>query len=215
MFYPLRVAQLSLFSAEASRPRLTDLAGLLCGPGQVTSFGRTAARLSAVVEEAWRASALARECARHGAEAHLAANGDGLPLVRTAFRADLLPLADAWTAREAQPTGVKTLPPGLALSGAMVRVWALAGGTSTERGYLLPLDPDASGTHETLAVALRMLGVPVSTVGARAGGPALRVTGRRRLATLAELVGPPPPGAEPAWPDGTSGSRTSAARRAS
>jgi hypothetical protein len=40
------VEQIPFFSAEASGPELADLAGLLCGPGQILGFGRTAARLS-------------------------------------------------------------------------------------------------------------------------------------------------------------------------
>ncbi|PRX50542.1 hypothetical protein B0I33_102666 [Prauserella shujinwangii] len=192
---------MSLFSAEASRPRVADLAGLLCGPGQVTSFGRTAARLSAVVDDDWRAGALARECVRHGAEAQVTRleteeSQDGArPLVRTAFRVDLLPLARAWSGGER-----KVLPEGFTLGGAMLRLWALSGGQPTERGYLLPLDPAAPDTHEPLMAALGMVGLAASTVRPRGGTPAIRITGRRRLATFAELIGPPPPGAEPAWP---------------
>ncbi|WP_199431572.1 hypothetical protein [Qaidamihabitans albus] len=194
------MAQLSFFSAEASRPRLADLAGLLCGRGQVTSFGRTAARVSTVVDEDWRARALARECARYGADAQVTVmeTDEGrTPLIRTAFRVDLLPLARLWAGGQA-----KSLPPGFALGGSMLRIWALASGRPGERDYLLHLDPDAPDTHAPLAAALGALGLPVTTVRPRGGGPAIRISGRRRLETLAELVGAPPAGAEPAWPGG-------------
>ena len=38
-------------------------------------------------------------------------------------------------------------------------------------------------------------------VGPRAGGPGYRISGKRRLAVLADLLGTPPPGALPdGWP---------------
>ncbi len=194
MFYSVRVdGTISLFSAEASGPGLADLAGVLCGPGRMAGFGRTAARLSAVVDEPWRARALARECRRRGAEAQVAAAECGRPLVRTPFRVDLLPLERRWRRGEE-----KVLPDGFRLDGAMLRMWALAGGSPQGNGYLLALDPEAPETHGLLVRALAQLGVPAK---AQRGEEALlRVTGRRRLAHLLELIGDAPAGAEPAWP---------------
>ncbi|WP_181776176.1 hypothetical protein [Amycolatopsis pittospori] len=194
MFYSVRVdGTISLFSAEASGPGLADLAGVLCGPGRMAGFGRTAARLSAVVDEQWRARALARECRRRGAEAQVSAAECGRPLVRTPFRVDLLPLERRWSRGEE-----KVLPDGFRLDGAMLRMWALAGGSPQGNGYLLALDPEAPETHERLIRALAQLGVPAKVQ--RGEEAFLRVTGRRRLAHVLELIGDAPAGAEPAWP---------------
>ncbi|WP_236796300.1 hypothetical protein [Amycolatopsis sp. GM8] len=186
--------QLSFFSAEASGPVLADLAGVLCGPGQVTAFGRTAARLSVPVGELWRARALAAEFARRGVHADVFRGETGL-LVRTAFRVDLIPLAHSWQAGE-----VKELPTGFRLTGGALRLWALASGQPNGNHYLLAVDERAPDTHTLLADACRQLGLPAQFAGPRAGGPAIRVTGRRRLATLEELIGPPPPAAVAVWP---------------
>jgi hypothetical protein len=194
VFYSVVVdGTISLFSAEASGPGLADLAGVLCGPGRMAGFGRTAARLSAVVEEPWRARALARECRRRGAEAQVSAAECGRPLVRTPFRVDLLPLEQLWHRGEG-----KVLPEGFRLDGAMLRMWALAGGSPQGNGYVLALDPEAPETHERLINALAQLGVPAKVQ--RGDEASLRVTGRRRLAHILELIGDAPAGAEPAWP---------------
>jgi len=191
----LSVDQLSIFSAEAAGPRLADLAGVLCGRGQIVSFGRTAARMSVTVEELWRARTLVTEFGRRGVHADVGRIEDGQLLVRTAFRADLIRLANAWHA------GLeKELPTGFRLTGGALRLWALAAGVPAERHYLLAVDEDAPGTHAPLAGALHQLGLPAQLIGPRGGGPAIRVTGRRRLATLAELIGAPPPAATAIWP---------------
>ncbi|GHF74828.1 hypothetical protein FHX82_002184 [Amycolatopsis bartoniae] len=182
--------QLSFFSAEASGPRLADLAGVLCGQGQIVSFGRTAARLSVPVAEPWRAKALAAEFVCRGVHADVLRGEDG-PLVRTAFRVDLIHLANAWLADEG-----KQPPDGFRLTGGALRLWALAAGQPNGNHYLLGVDCEA----EQLADACRQLGLPAQFVGPRAGGPAVRVTGKRRLATLEELIGVPPPAAVEVWP---------------
>ncbi len=194
MFYSVRVdGTISLFSAEASGPELADLAGVLCGPGRMTGFGRTAGRLSAVVDEPWRAGALARECRRRGVQAQVSAAECGRPLVRTPFRVDLLSLEQRWNRGEE-----KVLPEGFRLDGAMLRMWALAAGSPQGNGYLLALDPAAPETHERLITALARLGVPAKVQ--KGEDSLLRVTGRRRLAHVLELIGDAPAGAEPAWP---------------
>jgi hypothetical protein len=194
LFYHAGVDQISFFSAEASGPELADLAGVLCGQGRIVSFGRTAARLSVAVDEAWRARILATEFARRGVDAAVDA-ADGRPLVRTAFRIDLIDLANAWG-----PDSVKTVPPGFRLTGAALRLWALAAGRPAERGYLFAVDDRAPETHEPLADAFRRLGLPVQVGCPRDGTAVIRVSGRRRLATLGELLGTPPPVAVSAWP---------------
>jgi hypothetical protein len=187
---------MSFFSATAMRPRIADLAGVLCAQGQVVSFARTAARISVVVEEQWRARAIAEAFAERGIEPEVGLSDEGHPLVRTAFRHDLTPLALAWTRG-----AVKSVPQGAMPHGATLRLWVLAAGRWLDSGYLLGLDPRAPDTHQPLAATVSRAGLPVSLVGVRGGGPGLRLTGRRRLARLDELVGDPPSGeAERHWP---------------
>lgn len=197
MFYCGAVRQLSFFSVDARRPAVGDLGGLLCGPGQTVRFGRGgSARLSVVVADSWRATALANECAGRGVEVDIATSDDGRPLLRTAFRADLAELAANW-----MRGAVKAVPDGLELDGHTLRLWAQTCGRADARGYLLGLDPHAPDTHAALSAALVRSGFPAVLLGPRGGGPAVRITGRRRLAQFVELVGPPPPGASiDCWP---------------
>jgi hypothetical protein len=190
------VGQLSFYSAEAMPPCVADLGGLLCCQAQVATFARTAARLSVVVDEPWRAEALAGAFAERGVAPETTLSEDGLPQVRTAFRSDMIGLGEAWADGAA-----KTVPDGLALDGAALRLWALAAGRWVDGGYLLGLDPGAPETHEPIGLAVTRIGLLTSVLGERGGGPGLRVTGRRRLGRLVELVGRPPvPSAEPHWP---------------
>ncbi|MFJ6670175.1 hypothetical protein ACIQMJ_03585 [Actinosynnema sp. NPDC091369] len=118
--------------------------------------------------------------------------------VVTAFRTDLAGLAARWLDGDR-----KVVPPDFTLDGAALRLWALASGRWVESGsgYLLGLDPEAPDTHEPLRKALATSGLPSTLLTGKAGGPALRVTGRRRLERLAELVGRAPRGvAERTWP---------------
>lgn len=206
MFYHRGVDRtISLFSAEATGPGLPDLAGLLCCQGQITGFGRTAARLSVLVEESWRARVLARECRSRGADAQVAVAECGSPQVRTSFRVDLLGLAEQWLrpghTGPAEDDSGKAVPGGFRLSGAMLRMWALAAGRPDPGGYLLGVDPLAPGMHEELLTVLAPLGVQARLLGPKADQPAVRVSGRRKLAGLLELIGEPPAGAEAAWPE--------------
>ncbi|SFB09406.1 hypothetical protein SAMN05216266_104302 [Amycolatopsis marina] len=186
---------MSFYSAEARGPTLVDLAGVLCAHGALVCFGRTAARLSVTIEEDWRARALIREYAVRGAAAHVVRSDSDEILVRTAFRADLLPMADTW-----YPAGVKAVPGEFTLDGPALRLWALVAGRPLEGGYELALDPATPHTHEPLAGALATIGLPGRPFGGGSIRPVVRVRGRRRLENLQELVGPSPRGAEPAWP---------------
>jgi hypothetical protein len=187
---------MSFFSAEAMQPGVADLAGLLCGPGQVAHFARAAARLSVIVDEPWRQRALAAAFAERGVDVELSMSENEHPLVRTAFRMDLIGMADAWTCG-----AVKAVPVGLALDGAALRLWALATGRWIDNGYLLGLDPEAPETHEPLVQAVTRIGLPAGLLGVRGGGPGLRLTGRRRIGRLVELVGrAPTAAAESHWP---------------
>ena len=180
--------QASLFSAEASAASVSDLAGLLCAQGQIHGFGRgTAARVSIVVAEQWRAFEIVRDCAERGLTAEQSSTEEGRYGVRTALVVGLLPLASAWTLG-----AVKAVPDGWQPSGAALRLWVLAAGSPDDRGFLLRLDPRAPDTHAPLAAALARAGLTVKFLDSRPAGPRLRVSGQRRLSRLAELIGEAP-----------------------
>src|SRR5215212_4826711 len=74
------MSQLSLFSAAAREPQLSDLEGLLAGPGQVVrrqmsagrgGEGQDAARVSVVVPTGWRVGGLVTELGALGLEAEV------------------------------------------------------------------------------------------------------------------------------------------------
>jgi hypothetical protein len=189
------VSQLSLFSADARPPRCGDVAGLLCGPGQVVRFGGgEQARLSIVLADPSRAPALAAACAAVGIEVDPVLTESGATALRSAFRCDLAGLAQAWT-----HGAVKSVPREWQLDGAALRLWAIAAGRPDEQGgYLLGLDPHAPQTHLPLIAATTRLGIPPARVSR---GPALRISGTRRVGRLVELVGPAPPAmAASDWP---------------
>ncbi len=188
------VSQPSLFSADARPPRTGDLAGLLCGPGQIVRFGSgDTARLSIVLPDPRRARAVLTACAAVGIAAERTVTESGATAVRTAFRRDLVSLARAW-----QPGAVKTVPAGLLLDGAVLRLWLAAAGRWDGRAAELLLDPHAPQTHLALVAALTRAGLAPARTGR---GTALRISGPRRVRRLVELVGPPPPGVAPdEWP---------------
>ena len=179
---------MSLFSDQARAASPGDLAGLLCAQGRVQGGGgRTAARVSIVLGEQWRTGEIGRACAERGLPVARGVTQVGHHSIRTAFVAGLLPLATAWTRG-----AVKSVPQSWQLDGAALRLWVLAAGAPDGRSYLLGLDPHAPGTHAPLVSALAEVGVTAARVS-QARGPALRVSGRRRLTRLAELVGEAPP----------------------
>lgn len=188
------MSQLSLFSAGARPPRTGDLAGLLCGPGQIVRFGTgDTARLSIVLPDPARAPAVVAVCAAVGITAEAVRTESGATAVRTAFRRDLVALAREW-----HRGAVKTVPAEMELDGAVLRVWLLAAGRRDGRSVELLLDPHAPQTHLPLVAAATRAGVPPAW---STRTPALRVTGARRVGRLAELVGPRPPAVPPdEWP---------------
>lgn len=181
------MAQISLFSAETAAADLADLAGLLCGPGQIVRFGTgDTARLSIVLADPDRAAALIAAAQAAGVELAAVTTEAGGTALRTAFRRDLVGLAQEWTRG-----ATKAVPSGMQLDGAVLRVWALAAGRPDDRGgYLLALDTHAPQTHLPLVAGLTKLGLPPARVGR---GTGLRISGTRRMQRLVELVGPPPP----------------------
>jgi hypothetical protein len=195
--------QLNLFGVEAAAPRPADLAGLLAGPGQVVRMGGTA-RVSVVVDELWRARALHAELAARGIGATLVATVDEHIAVRSAYTAVLAPLGAAWLRG-----ALKLPPPGFWLDGPRLRLWVLAAGHADPLGFTLRLAPPSGAASRggddpawvPVGVALAEAGLPGVLLGTRAGGPAYRIAGRRRIARLAELVGERAPGVpDEGWP---------------
>jgi hypothetical protein len=213
------VSQPSLFSAGARPPRTGDLAGLLCGPGQIVRFGSgDTARLSVVLADPRRAPVVVAACAAVGIEAEQTLTESGATAVRTAFRRDLVSLAQAWTTGRGDEAGalrqtgaegitspassprvVKTVPVGIHLDGAVLRVWMVAAGRWDGRGVELLLDPHAPQTHLPLIAAATRAGLSPARSGR---GTALRITGARRIRRVVELLGPSPRGIAPdEWPE--------------
>lgn len=195
---------MSLFSAEARPAGTADLVGVLCGPGRIERFGAgDTARLDVPLpwpgrERALRSLAAVRSVTLRPAPAD--DDGDG-PCLRSAYRRDLVHLARSWTC----PAGAKRIPAGFQLDGGVLRLWALAAGmTDLRGGYVLLLDPSAPQTHGPLIAATTRAGLPPARLEAGeqgVPGPALRIGGARRLARLAELVGPEPAALQPGdWP---------------
>jgi hypothetical protein len=188
--------QLSFFTAGAQAPEVADVEGLLAGPGQAVTVADEA-RVSVVADAEWRAAALLAAFAERGLGGSRSTTVEGHGAVRTDFSAALLPLARAW-ARGA----MKAPPAGFVLDGPRLRLWAVAAGHGDDHGYVLPLGEADLASWEAVGAALAAAGLAAALIGPRAGGPAYRVTGRRRLVRLAELVGEPPPGADRRdWPD--------------
>ncbi|WP_431905561.1 hypothetical protein [Micromonospora carbonacea] len=197
---PDPVRQLSLFGAEAADPSVADLAGLLAGPGEVSRMGGTA-RLSIVLDAAWRVHVLVAELSRRGIAATWEATPDGRHLVRTSYASTLAPLALAWLRDPPTAGEVKRPPAGFHLNGRRLRLWVAAAGAADPPGFLLRLGAADEHCREPAGAALAAVGLPAVLLDAQAGGPAYRITGRRRLARLADLIGDRPPAAPAAdWP---------------
>jgi hypothetical protein len=197
------VSQLSFFTAESVPPAVADLSGVLAASGQIVLVGASSesqvqgARLSVVVDQPWRASALAEMIREAGLAPEIGRTDEDTPLVRTGVTPALTALAAEWTRG-----AVKTVPPRWLPGPRELRAWTLAAGHPEGDHYLLGLDPHAPDTHSPLASALMRVGIAPTLIGTRGGRPALRVSGRRRLSRLVENVGEPPDGAEALslWP---------------
>jgi hypothetical protein len=190
------VSQLSFFSAESVPPAVTDLTGVLAATGQAVLLG-DGARLSVVVEQTWRADALAEMIAEAGLEPEITRTDEGTPLVRTAVDPRLRLIAEEWTRG-----AVKTVPPNWLPGPRELRAWTLTAGCPEADRYLLGLDPHAPDTHSPLASAMMRVGIAPTLIGTRGSRPALRISGRRRLLRLVENVGEPPDDADAflQWP---------------
>ncbi|MBW0016811.1 MAG: hypothetical protein JO236_04590 [Mycobacterium sp.] len=180
------MSQLSFFTAESVPPAVADLSGVLAASGQIVMVG-SGARLSVVVDQVWRASALAEMIHEAGLEPEITRTEEDTPLVRTSVNPLLCSIAAEWTRG-----AVKTVPPRWLPGPRELRAWTLAAGTPEADRYLLGLDPHAPDTHSPLASALMRVGIAPTLIGTRGGHPALRISGRRRLSRLVENVGEPP-----------------------
>lgn len=194
------MSQLSFFSAESVPPAVTDLTGVLAATGQVVLIregSRFGARLSVVVDQLWRAQALAAMMQAAQLDAEISRTEEDNPLVRTSVDPQLVDVAKEWTRG-----AVKTVPPGWLPGPRELRAWILAAGHPEVDRYLLGLDPHAPDTHSPLASAMMRVGIAPTLVGTRGSHPALRITGRRRLSRLVENVGDPPASTEAmaSWP---------------
>ncbi|RFD25107.1 hypothetical protein MUBE_11200 [Mycobacterium uberis] len=197
------MSQLSFFTAESLPPAIADLSGVLAASGQivmvsyVNGFEISGARLSVVVDQHWRALALAEMIREAGLVPEISRTEKDTPLVRTVVDPLLCPIAVEWTRG-----AVKAMPPRWLPGPRELRAWTLAAGTPEADRYLLGLDPHAPDTHSPLASALMRVGIAPTLIGTRSGRPALRISGRRRLSRLVENVGEPPDWAEALalWP---------------
>jgi hypothetical protein len=218
------VEQLSLFDADVAPTGPGDLEGLLAGPGQVVRLGGTA-RVSVVVEDTWRVRTLLAEFAERGVTenpeptAVIGPRGAARPAadqvaaveghigVRTAFSAALAPIAARWI------HGATTRPPeDFQLDGPRLRLWFLAAGRAVgppgrpTQGVVLRLSSGEAAAWPPVRRALAQIGLPSALLGPRAGGPAYRMVGRRRVARFVELIGGRPPQVPvDAWPRTVSG----------
>ena len=108
--------------------------------------------------------------------------------VRTAYSRRLNDLARAWPEAAAK----------LFLSGPRLRLWVAAAGEPVAGGYALGVDPDNDAREIDAALVRAGLAGRVSD-----DGRYYLISGRRRLARLAELVGERPSAAPAAlWPGG-------------
>lgn len=188
--------QLSFLTAGVRPPAVDDLEGLLLGVAQVVRLGGTA-RLSVLVEPSWRIGAVLAAYAERDLRGEAVPGEEGATSVRTPFSRLLLPVAERWVRG-----AVKSVPAGFTLDGSRLRLWAVGAGRRDEHGYVLRLSPHDPAVWEPAGAALAGMGIAGTFVGPRAGGPAYRITGRRRSARLREYVGEAPAGALPTdWPD--------------
>ena len=183
--------QLSVFGVEARPASPLDFEGLLAGAGQVVRMGGTA-RVSVVVDQPWRARALLAEARARGLAATCEPTSvEGHIGFRTAYSSALAALGTAWLRG-----AVKHPPGGFALDGRRLRLWAIAaGGRDGAAAFTLRLGVSDEQTWGIVGGALATAGLPAVLLGPRAGGPAYRIIGRRRMSRLAELVGDRPSGA--------------------
>ncbi|GAA2694590.1 MULTISPECIES: hypothetical protein [Actinoplanes] len=209
--------QLSMFGAETTEPSPADLAGLLAGPGVLGRMGGTA-RVSVVVDDAWRVHVLVAELVARGLAATWAPVVD-TPVIEAPVAQPVVTSQDQ-DPEEILDTPEPSPPPRfevrtaysrrlnalarawpdaaaqLFLSGPRLRLWVAAAGSPRPGGFRLGLDP----AKDPLAVDATLVRAGLAGRVSDDGRSYL-IAGRRRVARLAELVGECPEAA-PAelWP---------------
>jgi hypothetical protein len=189
------MTQFSLFGAAVVQPCLDDLDGIMLAGGWWVHVDGVA-RGSVVVEDRWRAGALAEEFAVRGVGAE---PDDGIVDAeagfgaRTAFNPVLNPYAARWSrGANAEP------PPDFELTAGGLRLWAIAAGRRDDVGYLLATASPDDRTHVVAGAQLSRLGLAAVSLSGRAG-PGWRITSTKRIRRLGELLGPAPQGGESVW----------------
>lgn len=129
------------------------------------------------------------------------AEPDGDPerfAVRTAYTKILVPLARTWLAAD----GSKSPPRRLHLDGRALRLWVTASGRLENPGlYSLAVGAADEAIWPVVGRALTAVGLGGVLVRGGPGGPVWKISGRRRVARLAELIGDPPrPSPDGLWP---------------
>jgi len=185
--YPaLMSGQLPLFTLEDDVPLVVDVEGLLLAGGALVRRD-AAARISVVVDVGWRAEVVCDGLDRRGLGGELGTPDNGRCSVRSGFDVRLLDLARRWTVGASF-----RVPTDFVLTPGRLRFWAVATGQRDQVGYLLRLGSTDEQLWDAAGSALSAAGVPGAFLGSRAGGPAYRIVGRRRLARLREMLGRPP-----------------------
>lgn len=190
--------------AAVAPPVIDDLAGLLAGPAQLAR-GRDSARLSVLLAPGLdapevRAQLLCSAFRDRGLVGEVSQTLGRRTVVRTEFSPLLSPLAAAWTRG-----AVKSPPDDFVFSAAALRWWGVAAGSCSGTHYQFGLAESDSRCWQQLGKALRAIGFPAQLMSVRAGGPAWRLQGVRRLGALRALMGPAPvlpDGDSISWPAG-------------
>lgn len=184
-----------LFDSDGAEKSVDDVDGVLFGVGHVVRSGPRA-RVSVLVDEAWRAEQLCHELAQRDLTAsYEISREDGSAfVVRTDLTELLVPLADRW--QQGRHRG-----PEPRLTSGGLRLWVISGGRGVDNGFLLALPHTDEARWPRSGAALARLGLAATLVGPRGGGPAYRITSAKRLRRLATLVGARPDGVpEYLWP---------------
>lgn len=201
--------QLSFFDTGLLPATPADMGSVLLAQGQSqllfgdtdTTRGRRrkptpqSARISLLLADEWRATSLYGVAQRADipveVEEQRAEDGSAQWLVRMECP-ELLPVVQQWT-----KGAVKTVPPRWQPTSIAIQIWATVAGVRDEMGFRLGLDPHIANHPELVKIVqsgMASSGIGAVFVGARAGGPALRVQGQRRLRNLMLMVGEPPAG---------------------
>lgn len=187
--------QLTLFSVDDRAPTVGDVEGLLLAGGALVRRA-DGARISVVVDAGWRAGALTSALVERGLGGEQGESIGGQRSVRTDFDPRLLDTARRWTA------GARIrVPRDWALDSGRLRMWAIAGGRLDQAGYLLRVGPSDEHLWDGAGAVLSTAGVAGAFLGVRAGGPAYRIVGTKRLTRLREMLGDLPTGCPAdSWP---------------